>query len=71
MELDEDLLKEKPNKSQYEECCIVVYNIPVVGSDRLPKLRNVLSGIFSIQNAYKYIEHFPVDENGKTKVNPA
>lgn len=62
-----DLLAEEPKQSQYEECCIMVFNIPVINSDRLPKLQNVLSGIFSIQNTYKYNDHYPVDSEGKTK----
>jgi hypothetical protein len=46
----------------------MVFNIPVVGSDRLPKLRNVLAGLFSIQNVYKYTDHYPLDDEDKTKV---
>uniref|UniRef100_A0A914HAV1 Eukaryotic translation initiation factor 3 subunit B n=1 Tax=Globodera rostochiensis TaxID=31243 RepID=A0A914HAV1_GLORO len=62
-----DLLYEEPRESQYEECCIMVFNIPTISSDRLPKLRNVLAGVFSIQNTYKYNDNYPLSEDGKTK----
>ncbi|KAL3090270.1 hypothetical protein niasHS_006722 [Heterodera schachtii] len=66
-ELVRDLLYEEPRESQYEECCIMVFNIPIISSDRLPKLRNVLAGVFSIQNTYKYNDNYPLDGEGNTK----
>lgn len=67
-ELVGDLLYEEPRESQYEERCIMVFNIPVITANRLPKLRSVLAGVFSIQNTYKYNDHYPMDEDERTKV---
>nr|CAD2172972.1 unnamed protein product [Meloidogyne enterolobii] len=62
-----DLLYEEPRESRYEECCIMVFNIPTVGEDRLEKLKKVLSGVFSLQNMYKFNDYYPLNEEGKTK----
>ena len=60
-----DLLEDKPKETDGIDAVIVVDCIPVVGQDRLEKLRGVLSKIFGryghIQNTW-----FP-DEDGKTK----
>lgn len=46
----------------------MVFNIPTVGEDRLEKLKKVLSGVFSLQNMYKFNDYYPLNEEGKTKV---
>ena len=63
-----DLLFQEPRESRYEECCIMVFNIPIVGEDRLEKLKKVLTGVFSLQNLYKFNDNYPLSDNGKTKV---
>ncbi|KAF7636894.1 Eukaryotic translation initiation factor 3 subunit B [Meloidogyne graminicola] len=62
-----DLLYEEPTESRYEECCIMVFNIPIIGEERLEKLKKVLSGVFSLQNMYKFNDYYPLSEDGKTK----
>ncbi len=64
-ELLGDLLADKPLENGGSETVIVVDCIPVVGLDRLEKLRGVLSKVFGrhghIQNTW-----YP-EEDGKTK----
>lgn len=67
VELIGDLLLKKPTESAYEERCLIIFGIPVVASERLMKLQTVLGKLFKkISEDYK--DHFPVDENGTTKV---
>lgn len=58
---------QKPSESQYEECCIMVFNIPVVGEDRLVKLRNVLGKLFAMPSK-DYKDFYPMNEENSTKV---
>lgn len=65
VELLGDLLADKPKESDGNDAVIVVDCIPVVGQDRLEKLKGVLTKIFGrhghIQNTW-----YP-EEDGKTK----
>uniref|UniRef100_A0A914D0L2 RRM domain-containing protein n=1 Tax=Acrobeloides nanus TaxID=290746 RepID=A0A914D0L2_9BILA len=60
-----DVLVEKPNTDEYESRCVMVFGIPAVGSDRLPKLKNVLGKLFGLTNP-DYHDHYPLDADGKT-----
>ena len=60
-----DILKSKPKEAVGIEAVVVVDNIPSVGVDRLPKLKNVIRKIFS-KFGQITTEHYP-EENGKTK----
>lgn len=62
-----DVLVEKPNTDEYESRCVMVFGIPAVGSDRLPKLKNVLGKLFGLTNP-DYHDHYPLDADGKTSV---
>uniref|UniRef100_A0A915BDB4 Eukaryotic translation initiation factor 3 subunit B n=1 Tax=Parascaris univalens TaxID=6257 RepID=A0A915BDB4_PARUN len=65
-ELVGDILRKKPLVSEYEHCCIIVAGIPVIGEDRLPKLKNVLGKLFArIHEVYR--DFYPLDKDGKTK----
>ena len=64
-ELLGDILKTKPKEAVGIDSVIVVDNIPQVGADRLPKLKNVIRKIFS-KFGQITTEHYP-EENGKTK----
>ncbi|TMS34911.1 hypothetical protein L596_002409 [Steinernema carpocapsae] len=59
-------LAKKPDINEYEKCCVVVFNIPVVGEDRFPKLKNVLTKIFTA-TCKEYNDEYPLDAEGKTK----
>jgi translation initiation factor 3 subunit B len=64
-ELLGDLLHTEPRESDGLENVIVVDKIPQVGSDRIEKLRAVLTKLFS--KAGEIVkEHYPLDENGHT-----
>lgn len=65
-ELLEDLYRHRPLEAAGLESVIVVDNIPVVGAERLEKLKNVLNSVFHHFGEIKSIE-IPVDEEGKTK----
>lgn len=62
-----DVLSEEPNTDEYEGHCVMVFGIPIIGSDRLPKLKSVLGKLFGYTNP-TYTDHFPLDSEGKTKV---
>eukprot|EP00095_Tigriopus_kingsejongensis_P011865 maker-scaffold180_size281610-snap-gene-0.35 protein:Tk11865 transcript:maker-scaffold180_size281610-snap-gene-0.35-mRNA-1 annotation:"hypothetical protein DAPPUDRAFT_303630" len=65
-ELLSDLLPNRPKESDDADSVVVVDGAPVVGSDRLPKLRSVMAKIFA--QAGKVVnEHYPMDDEGKTK----
>lgn len=65
-ELLEDVLERRPKELDGTDNIIVVDGIPQVGSERLEKLRGVISKVFSkfgnITN-----DHYALDENGHTK----
>jgi len=58
-------LDKKPKEADGIDAVVVVDNIPVVGPDRLPKLKGVLKKVFS-KFGPVYSEYYP-EENGKTK----
>jgi len=67
---DEDLMPEimrqKPRESDGVDAVIVVDGVPVVGADRLDKLKNVIRKTFG-KCGNLVNEHYPVDEKGMTK----
>jgi len=67
---DEDLMpeimKQKPKESDGVDSVIVVDGVPVVGTDRLEKLKNVIRKTFG-KFGKLVNEHYPTDEEGKTK----
>lgn len=64
-ELLEDILKKEPKEADGCESVIVVDNVPVVGEERLEKLKSVISKIFSKFGTIQS-DHYPQDGN-KTK----
>ena len=60
-----DILKEKPKKSDGLDSIIIVDNVPVVGQERLEKLKNVIRKIFS--KFGKIISEYYPEEDGSTK----
>ncbi|CAB3404035.1 unnamed protein product [Caenorhabditis bovis] len=44
-ELVPDVIHMKPRIEEFEENCVVIFGIPVVGSERIQKLQNVLSRV--------------------------
>jgi len=66
-ELLGDILEKKPREYTGIDTCIVVDDVPQVGTDRSDKLQNVLRKLFSKYGKVQS-EHFPKDEEtGKTK----
>lgn len=57
----------EPSESQYEECCIVIFGIPIVGEDRLEKLKKVLGKLFAMPNE-NYKDFYSFNEQKVTKV---
>lgn len=43
----EDVLRAKPNEDESIDAVVVVDGIPKVGQDKLPRLKNVLTTVFS------------------------
>ena len=64
-ELLGDLLKKKPKATDGTQNVIVVDNIPVVGSDRLEKLKNVIKKLFS-KFGKIVTDYYPMEDD-KTK----
>nr|CAB3241613.1 eukaryotic translation initiation factor 3 subunit B-like [Phallusia mammillata] len=64
-ELLGDFLERKPKEADGIDAVIVVDNIPVVGQDRMPKLKSVISKIFSKFGAI-HSDFYP-ETDGKTK----
>ena len=62
-ELLGDLLKEKPIEETGVDNIIVVDNAPKVGQDRMGKLENVLTKVFS-RFGEIVTQYYPADENG-------
>lgn len=67
LELLGDLKYQEPNESQFEERCVMVFGIPIVGEDRLEKLKNVLKKLFSVTHP-DYKDKYPLDSDRNTKV---
>jgi len=65
-ELLGDLLRQKPKETDGVESVIVVDGVPVVGSERVEKLKNVIRKIFK-EFGNIINECYPVTEEGKTK----
>jgi len=65
-ELMGDMLNSKPRETDGVDSVIVVDGIPSVGPDRLDKLKNVIRKHF-MKFGKLVNEHYPVDEEGKTK----
>ncbi|CAB3991027.1 Eukaryotic translation initiation factor 3 subunit B [Paramuricea clavata] len=60
-----DVLAKRPSPEDGIDSLIVVDNVPVVGQDRLDKLKNVIKKVFS--KFGKIVNEFYPEENGKTK----
>ena len=65
-ELLDDLLRKKPKETDGIDSVLVIDNVPMVGQERLEKLQNVIRKIFSKFGKIQ-TEHYPKDEDGKTK----
>jgi len=65
-ELMPDIMKMKPNESDGVDSVIVIDNVPVVGGDRVDKLKNVVRKIYS-KFGKLMNEHYPLDDEQKTK----
>ena len=61
-----DLLEEKPEEETSLDNIIVVDNAPIVGQDRMTKLKNVLKKIFQ-RFGEIVTEFYPTNSNGETK----
>lgn len=58
-------MEQRPNESDSLDTVIIVDNVPVVGQDRLDKLKTIIKKVFSkFGNVVN--EYYP-DDNGKTK----
>ena len=58
-------MDQRPNESDSLDTVIIVDNVPVVGPDRLEKLKTIIRKVFSkFGNVVN--EYYP-EENGKTK----
>lgn len=65
-ELMGELLRQKPKESDGVDNVLIIDGIPVVGTERIEKLKQVIRKIF--QKHGKIItEHYPLNENGDTK----
>ena len=64
-ELLGDVLAKQPVLEDGIDTLIVVDNVPVVGQERLEKLKNVIRKVFS--KFGKIVNEFYPEENGKTK----
>lgn len=60
-----DVLERKPVLEDGLDTLIVVDNVPVVGQDRMEKLKNVIRKVFS--KFGKVVNEFYPEEDGKTK----
>jgi len=65
-ELMPEIMRMKPKESDGVDSVIVVDNVPIVGGDRVDKLKNVIRKIYS-KFGKLMNEHYPLDEEQKTK----
>jgi len=65
-ELMPEIMKQKPKESDGVDSVIVVDGVPVVGTDRVDKLKNVIRKTFG-KFGKLVNEHYPMDDEGKTK----
>ena len=64
LELVGDILEQRPKESDSLDTVIIVDNIPVVGPDRVEKLKNIIRKVFSkFGNVVN--EYYP-EKDGKT-----
>jgi len=61
-----DVLRQKPRESDGVDSVIVVDGVPVVGADRVDKLKNVIRKTFG-KFGKLVNEHYPLDDEGQTK----
>ena len=61
-----DILRTKPKEALGIDSVIVIDNVPHVGPDRLPKLKNVIRKVCSKYGDIS-TEHYPEGDDGKTK----
>lgn len=61
-----DIMRLKPKESDGVDSVIIVDGVPVVGTDRLEKLKNVIRKTYS-KFGKLVNEHYPLDTEGKTK----
>ncbi|KIH59425.1 hypothetical protein ANCDUO_10345 [Ancylostoma duodenale] len=61
-----DVLRQQPSKDEYEEACLMIFGIPVVGPERVGKLRTVLTKVFTNLDP-DHKAHFPLTEDGGSK----
>jgi len=64
-ELIGDVIREAPKKTDSLDSIIVVDNVPIVGPDRLDKLKNVIRKIFT--KIGKVVSEYYPEEDGQTK----
>uniref|UniRef100_A0AC35FKF1 RRM domain-containing protein n=1 Tax=Panagrolaimus sp. PS1159 TaxID=55785 RepID=A0AC35FKF1_9BILA len=56
----------RPTRLYYEECCVIIYGIPIVGPKYIEKLKTVLAKLFSA--IHPPVSTFiPTDKDGKIK----
>ena len=60
-----DILEKQPVLEDDIDTLIVVDNVPIVGEDRMEKLKNVIRKVFS--KFGKIVNEYYPEENGKTK----
>ena len=60
-----DILEQRPKESDSLDTVIIVDNVPIVGPDRLEKLKSMIQKVFSSFGTIVN-EYYP-EENGKTK----
>ena len=65
LELLGNLLEQQPNESDSLDTVIIVDNVPVVGPDRLEKLKTIIRKVFN--KFGNVVNEFYPEENGKTK----
>lgn len=66
IELMADLLEQKPEEETSLDNIIVVDNAPIVGPDRMVKLKNVLKKIFQ-RFGEIVTEYYPTNDNNESK----
>ena len=65
-ELMPDLIRQRPKESDGVDSVIIVDGIPVVGAERLEKLKGVIRKIYQKYGKIT-TEHYPLSEKGETK----
>lgn len=65
-ELMPDIMKLRPKETDGVESVVVVDGVPVVGGDRVEKLKNVIRKIYS-KFGKLVNEHYPLEADGNTK----